>query len=60
MRGQGREINRGKWSNGGQLWSEVGLLLGLDKLVGNRGLERKEKAFKAGVTTGSKGMKAGI
>lgn len=51
---------RGKWSNQGQLWSQVGPLLGLDKLVGNRELERKEKAFKAGVATGSKGMKAGI
>ena len=38
----------------------MGLLLGLDKLVGNRGLERKEKTFKAGVAMGSKGMKAGI
>lgn len=49
MRGQERKrLMIGKWSNGGSLWSQVGLLLGLDKLVGNRGLERKEKTFKAG------------
>lgn len=37
----------GKWSNG----SQMGFLLGLGKLVGNRELERQGRMFKAGAAT---------